>query len=69
VINYGDSLLTVGLGSGVTRIIVAGVSAVLTVATLTGKQFRFVCTGVKKNGDAADAWQVWTIGASAATVA
>jgi hypothetical protein len=44
VINYGDSLLTVALGAGVTKPTIAGVSSILTLATLTGKRFKFVVT-------------------------
>ncbi len=69
VINYGDSTLTIGLGTGVTKVTIATVSSVLTIATLTCKRFRMVCTGVLKQGSASDSWNIYTVGASAAAVA
>ncbi len=69
IINYGDSTLTIGLGTGVTKVTIAGVSAVLTLATLVSKRLRFVCTGVKLAGDASDAWVVYGFGSVAAAVA
>lgn len=68
VINYGDTTLTIGLGTGVTITVIATVDSVLTIATLTSKRFRLECTGVLRDGSAADAWVLWTIGASSAVV-
>lgn len=69
IINYGDSTLTIGLGTGVTKTTIAGVSAVLTIVTLAKKKFRLECTGVLSAGSAADAWVVWGFGSTAAAVA
>jgi hypothetical protein len=66
VINHGAATLTIGLGTGITKPAVAGVSAVLTLATVTSKHYRFVCTGV---GSGADAWVVYCVGAGTGVVA
>jgi len=70
IVNYGDDALTIGLGTGVTKVTIAGVSAVLTLATLVSKRFRFVCTGVATEAvvDSADAWVVYAFGSTAAAV-
>jgi hypothetical protein len=65
VINYGDALLTIGLGTGITKTTIATVAAIATVATLTSKRFRLECTGVLANGSTSDAWVLWTISATA----
>lgn len=69
VINYGDTTLTIGLGTGVTKTTIAGVAAVMTIVTLAKKKFRLECTGVVANGSASDAWVVWGFGSTAAAVA
>lgn len=69
IINYGDTTLTVGLGTGVTKTTIAGVAAVLTLVTLASKRLTLICTGVLANGDAADAFVVWAHGSLAAAVA
>ena len=71
VVNYGDSTLTIGLGTGITKTTIATVAAVMTIATLTSKRFRLECTGVAvpQNPGTSDSWVVWTIGVGAATVA
>lgn len=69
VINYGDTTLTIGLGTGVTKTTIATVAAVMTIATLCSKRFTLICTGILANGDAADAWVVWAHGSIAAAVA
>lgn len=71
VINYGDSTLTIGLGTGVTKVTIAGVAAVLTIVTLASKRLRFVCTGVANAADptSSDAWVVYAFGSTAAAVA
>jgi hypothetical protein len=66
IINYGDSLLTMAVNTGVTKTTIATVAAVLTIATLTGKRFLFVVTNVAAGSEAVT---VWTVGASAALVA
>jgi hypothetical protein len=68
VVNYGDTTLTIGLGTGITKTTIAGVAAIMTLATLTTKRFRLECTGVKNPSDpsTSDAWVVWTIGAGTA---
>jgi hypothetical protein len=68
VVNYGDSLLTVGLGAGITKPAIAGVSPLLTLATLSSKQLKFLCTAVAQ-GTTADAWAVYAFGTIAAAVA
>lgn len=69
IINYGDSTLTVGLGTGVTKTTIATVASVMTIVTLAAKRFRLECTGVLVNGSAADAWVVWAYGSTAAAAA
>lgn len=69
IINYGDTTLTIGLGTGITKTTIATVAAVLTIVTLASKRLTLVCTGVLANGDAADAWVVWAHGSLAAAVA
>lgn len=69
IINYGDSTLTVGLGTGVTKTTIAGVATVMTIVTLAAKTFRLECTGVLAAGSTADAWVVWAVGSTAAAVA
>lgn len=71
VINYGDTTLTIGLGTGVTKVTIATVAAVLTIVTLASKRLRFVCTGVVNGSDptSTDAWVVYAFGSTAAAVA
>ena len=71
VVNYGDTTLTIGLGTGVTKTTIAGVAAVLTIVTLASKRLRFVCTSVSTAGDptSTDAWVVYAFGSTAAAVA
>lgn len=69
VVNYGDTTLTIGLGTGMTKTTLATVAAVMTIVTLASKRLRLECTGVLANGDAADAWVVWAYGSTAAAVA
>lgn len=69
IINYGDSTLTIGLGTGVTKTTIATVAAVMTIVTLAKKKFRLECTGVLSAGSASDAWVVWAFGSTAAAVA
>jgi len=66
VVNYGDTTLTVGLGTGVTKTTIATVAAVLTLATLTSKRLTFICTNATKGSEA---WVVWAFGSTAAAVA
>jgi len=71
IINYGDATLTIGLGTGVTKVTIATVAAVLTIVTLASKRLRFVCTAVTNGSDpaSADAWVVYAFGSTAAAVA
>jgi hypothetical protein len=71
VVNYGDTTLTIGLGTGVTKTTIATVAPVLTIVTLASKRLRFVCTGVANGSDptSADAWVVYAFGSTAAAVA
>jgi len=66
VVNYGDTTLTIGLGTGITKTTIATVAAIMTVATLTAKRFRLECTGLLNPTvpGTADAWVVWTVSAS-----
>lgn len=71
VINYGDTTLTIGLGTGVTKTTIATVAAVMTIATLCSKRFTLVCTSVANANvqGSTDAWTVWAHGSIAAAVA
>ncbi len=71
IVNYGDTTLTIGLGTGVTKTTIATVSAVLTIVTLASKRMRFVCTSVANASDptSTDAWVVYAFGSTAAAVA
>jgi hypothetical protein len=71
IINYGDSTLTVGLGTGITTPTIAGVAAVRTVVTLASKRFRLVCTGVAQEftPGTVDSWVLYAFGSTAAAVA
>lgn len=66
VINYGDTVLTIALGAGVTKVTVAAVAAVLTLATLTAKRLKFVVTNVTAGSEAVE---VYAFGSTAAAVA
>jgi hypothetical protein len=66
VINYGDTTLTIGLGTGVTKKTIATVAAVLTMITLVSKRLTFICTNATKGSEA---WEVWAFGSTAAPVA
>lgn len=67
IINYGDTTLTIGLGTGVTKTTIASVAAVMTVLTLSAKRFLLNCTKVNgKYGETTDAWVVWTFGSPVA---
>jgi len=66
VVNYGDTTLTLGLGTGVTKTTIATVSSVLTLVTLVSKRFRFVCTN---STPGSEAFTVWAFGSTAAAVA
>lgn len=68
IVNHGDSTLTVAVGTGVTQDALASTDSVLTLATLVSKRFMFRCTGIKANGDAADAFQLYAFGSIAAAV-
>lgn len=71
IINYGDTTLTVGLGTGITKTTIATVAAVMTIATLCSKRFTLICTSVANPSDpsTSDAWTVWAHGSIAAAVA
>lgn len=66
VINYGDTTMTLGLGTGVTKKTIATVSAVLTLVTLASKRFKFVVTNVTPGSEAVE---VYAFGSLAAAVA
>lgn len=65
VANYGDSTLTIGLGTGITKTTIATVAAIMTIATLTAKRFRLECVTIADDNTpgSTDAWVVWTVGA------
>lgn len=70
IINYGDTTLTIGLGTGVTKTTIHTVAAVLTIVTLAAKRLLFVCTGVNGvMGATSDSWNVYAFGSTAAAVA
>lgn len=71
VVNYGDTTLTIGLGTGVTKTTIATVAPVLTIVTLASKRLRFVCTGVASDAvvGSSDAWVIYAFGSTAAAVA
>jgi hypothetical protein len=64
--NYGDSTVTIGLGTGVTKVTIAGVAAVMTVLTLATKRFRFVVTNATVGSEAV---VVYVVGGFAGAVA
>lgn len=66
IINYGDTTLTVGLGTGVTKTTIAGVATVMTIVTLAAKRFRFQVTNITPGSEAV---VVWAFGSTAAAVA
>lgn len=66
VVNYGDTTLTLGLGTGVTKKTIASVAAVLTLATLTAKRFKFIVTVTTAGSEAVE---VYAFGSTAAAVA
>lgn len=66
VVNYGDTTLTLGLGTGVTKTTIATVAAVLTMVTLVSKRFKFIVTN---NVVGSEAVTVWAFGSTAAAVA
>lgn len=66
VINYGDTTLTIGLGTGVTKVTIHTVAAVLTLATLTAKRLKFVVTNVTPGSEAV---VLYAFGSTAAAVA
>lgn len=69
IVNYGDTTLTIGLGTGVTKTTIATVAPVLTIVTLASKRITLNCTGVAFQGSTADAWVVYAFGSTAAAVA
>lgn len=66
VINYGDTTLTIGLGTGVTKATIASVASVMTVVTLAAKRLMFVVTN---NTVGSEAVSVYAFGSTAAAVA
>lgn len=66
VVNYGDTTLTVGLGTGVTKTTIATVAAVLTLVTLASKRLRFVVTNITAGSEAVTLWAFGSIAAAVA---
>lgn len=70
VINFGDTTLTIGLGTGVTKETIHTVAPVLTIVTLAAKHLIFICTGVNGvAGATSDSWDLVALGSTAAAVA
>lgn len=69
IVNYGDSTLTIGLGTGITQTTIDSEVGVLTIATHVGARFRLECTGVAKASvpGSTDTWKLWTIGSGTCT--
>lgn len=70
VINFGDTTLTIGLNTGVTKETIHTVAPVLTIVTLAAKRLHFICTGVNGvQGATSDSWDLVAYGSTAAAVA
>lgn len=71
VVNYGDTTLTIGLGTGITKTTIATVAPVMTIVTLASKVFLLNCTAVANANvpGSTDAWVVYGLGSTAAAVA
>ena len=66
VINYGDTTLTIALGTGVTKVTIHTVAAVLTIPTLNSKRFKFVVTNVTPGSEAVVCYAFGVIAAAVA---
>jgi hypothetical protein len=71
VINFGDTTLTIVVGTGITAKSISGVAAVLTLVANASKRFRLVCTGVANPSDPSktDTWDLYGFGSLAAATA
>lgn len=69
VINYGDTTLTLVVGTGITAKSLSGVAAVLTVVANASKRLKLRCTGVIAQGSTADSWDLYAFGSVAAATA
>ena len=71
IINFGDTTLTVAVGTGITSKVITTKSAVLTIVTLASKQFRLVCTGIANPSDPSQAYafDLYAFGSTAAACA
>jgi hypothetical protein len=70
VINFGDTTLTIAVGTGITAKAISGVSAVLTIVANASKRFRLVCTGVQDdNGNGSHTYDLYGFGSVAAATA
>lgn len=71
IINFGDTTLTVAVGTGITSKVITSLSAVLTIVTKASKQFRLVCTGIASASDPSKSFSfdLYAFGSVAAAVA
>lgn len=65
IVNYGDTTLTIALGTGVTKI-TSTTTSVLTLATTVSKRFTFVVTNTTPGSEAVS---IYGVGGGAAVVA
>jgi|WetSurSiteA1Bulk_404760.scaffolds.fasta_scaffold100211_2 hypothetical protein len=69
LINFGDSTVTVAVGTGITAKVIDSATAVLTTATNYSNRYFLVCTGVAANGSSSDSFDLYGMGTTAAAVA
>jgi hypothetical protein len=71
LINFGDSTVTVAVGTGITAKVIDSATAVLTTATNYSNVYHLVCTGVANPTDPSksDTWDLYGMGTTAAAVA
>lgn len=70
-INFGDTTLTVAVGTGITAKVITTKTTALTLTTLQSDLFYFVCTGVANPSDpsTSDTWDLYATGPHAAAAA
>lgn len=69
IINYGDSTLTVAVGTGITNKVIDSEDAILTIATHIGTEWALVCTGVATPADPSksDSFDLYLLSTSTCT--
>ena len=69
-INFGDSTITLAVGTGITAKVIDSATAVLTTATNYSNRYMLVCTGVANPTDPSksDSWDLYGCGTVAAAV-